>query len=47
MVLILSRKDLEAAITMKETVGVVEHAFDELALGTARVPTRVRLEGFR
>lgn len=41
MVLILSRKNLEAVMTMKETIEVVENAFKELALGTARMPTRV------
>jgi len=46
MVLILSRKDLEAVMTMKETIEVVEHAFKELTLGTARMPTRVGLTIF-
>jgi len=31
MVLILSRKNLEAVMTMKETIEVVENAFKELA----------------
>ena len=46
MVLILSRKDLEAVMTMKETIEVVEHAFKELTMGTARMPTRVGLTVF-
>jgi len=46
MVLILSRKDLEAVMTMKETIEVVEHAFRELTMGTARMPTRVGLTVF-
>jgi len=46
MVLILSRKDLEAVMTMKETIEVVEHAFKELTIGTARMPTRVGLTVF-
>ena len=41
MVLILSRKDLEAVMTMKETIEAVESAFKELTMGTARMPTRV------
>jgi len=46
MVLILSRKDLEAIMTMKETIEVVERAFREFALGTARMPTRASLTVF-
>jgi ornithine cyclodeaminase/alanine dehydrogenase len=46
MVLILSRKDLEAVMTMKETIEVVENAFKELTMGTARMPTRVGLTVF-
>jgi len=46
MVLILSRKDLEAVMTMKETIEVVENAFKELTRGTARMPTRVGLTVF-
>ncbi len=46
MVLILSKKDLEAVMTMKETIQVVERAFKELALGTARMPTRLGLTVF-
>jgi len=45
MVLILTRKDLEAVMTMKETK-VVENAFKELTLSTARMPTRVGLTVF-
>jgi len=46
MVLILSRKDLEAVVTMKETIEAVEHGFKELAVGTARMPTRASLTVF-
>jgi len=46
MVLILSRKDLEAVMTMKETIEAVESAFKELTMGTARMPTRVGLTVF-
>jgi len=46
MVLILSRKDLEAVMTMKETIAVVEGTFKELTMGTARISARVGLTVF-
>lgn len=38
--IILTRKDLESLLTMRETIEVVEKAFAELAKGTADVPLR-------
>jgi len=46
VVLILSRKDLEAVMSMKETIEAVENGFRELAVGTARMPTRASLTVF-
>jgi ornithine cyclodeaminase/alanine dehydrogenase len=46
MVLILTRKDLESVLTMKDAIGAVERGFKELALGTARMPTRTSLTVF-
>ncbi len=40
MVLILTRSDLERAITMKDAIEATESAFAELAQGTARLPPR-------
>ena len=46
MVLVLTRKDLESVVTMKDTIDAVEHGFKELAVGTARMPTRASLMVF-
>ena len=43
MVLVLTRKDLESVLTMRDTIEAVEHGFRELAVGTARMPTRASL----
>ncbi len=43
MILMLSRKDVETVLTMKESIVAVEEAFRELASGTALMPTRVAL----
>jgi ornithine cyclodeaminase/alanine dehydrogenase len=43
MVLVLTRRDLESVLTMKDTIEAVEHGFKELAVGTARMPTRASL----
>jgi len=40
MPLVLTRKDVESLLTMKETMKVVEDAFRELAQGTADMPLR-------
>lgn len=40
MVLILSKRDLEEVLTMKDTIDTVEHAFAEFARGNAEVPLR-------
>lgn len=43
LVLILSGRDIESVLTMKETIAVVEEAFKELAVGAAAMPTRAGL----
>jgi len=43
LVLMLSKKDVETVLTMKESIVAVEEAFRELASGTALMPTRVAL----
>ena len=40
MVLVLAKSDLEHALSMKDTIAVIEEAFSELALGMALVPPR-------
>lgn len=40
MVLVLTKSDLEYALSMRETIAVIEEAFTELAQGMARVPPR-------
>jgi len=46
MVLLLSRKDVESVLTMKDTIEAVEKAFREHALGTVNLPLRptIRVE---
>jgi ornithine cyclodeaminase/alanine dehydrogenase len=46
MVLFLSRKDVEACLTMEDTLEAVENAFREHGLGTVNMPLRsaIRLE---
>jgi alanine dehydrogenase len=41
MVLVLSRKDVESVLTMKDTLVAVENAFRELSLGTVEMPHRL------
>lgn len=43
LVLVLSRKDIESVLAMRETIAAVEEAFKELGSGTAVMPTRVGL----
>jgi ornithine cyclodeaminase/alanine dehydrogenase len=40
MVLVLTRKDVQSVLTMKDTISAVEGAFRELAQGTADMPLR-------
>jgi len=46
MTLFLSRKDVEAALTMEDSIEAVEKAFSEYGLGTVNMPLRstIRLE---
>ena len=41
MVLVLSRKDVESVLTMKDTLVAVENAFRELGLGNVEMPHRI------
>jgi len=43
LVLILSRKDLQKVLTMRETISVLEEAFRELVSGKAVMPTRISI----
>jgi ornithine cyclodeaminase/alanine dehydrogenase len=43
MVLILTRKDVESLLAMKDTLVAVENAFRELALGSADMPVRLTI----
>ena len=40
---IISRKDVENSLTMREAIAVVRQAFIELSNGTANVPPRIHL----
>ena len=44
MVLVLTRKDVESVLTMKDTLVAVEGAFRELAEGTANLPLRPTIQ---
>ena len=41
MVLVLTRKDVESVLTMKDTLVAVENAFRELAQGSVEMPIRI------
>lgn len=43
MVMILTRSDLEKLLNMKEVIEIVEEAFRELQMGTAKLPERVTI----
>jgi ornithine cyclodeaminase/alanine dehydrogenase len=47
MVLVLSRKDVESVLTMRDTIDAVEAGFRELASGSVKMPVRtaIRVEG--
>lgn len=43
MPLLLTRKDIESVLTMKNSMAAVENAFRELALGTVQMPLRTTI----